>query len=270
MKVMSAIERCRTAALGGHVARCENDACGHTVIAYNSCRNRHCPKCQGAAAHANGSPSARPSCCPCPTSTSSTRCRRRSPTSPTRTRRVVYESCSRPRPRRRSTIAADPKRPRRQDRHHRRAAHLGLGDDASSARAHDRAGRRSVGGRHSAGSRARPDFFLPVRVLARLFRGKFLAMLIEAHAPAACSSSASRRRSPTAAAFQRFLGAAQALEMGRLLQSAVRRARGRARYLSRYTHRVAISNRRLIAADNGGVTFRGRTIASKAPAAARR
>jgi hypothetical protein len=50
MKVMSAIERCRTAALGGHVARCENDACGHTHIAYNSCRNRHCPKCQGAAA----------------------------------------------------------------------------------------------------------------------------------------------------------------------------------------------------------------------------
>jgi hypothetical protein len=50
MKVMSAIERCRTAALGGHVARCENDDCGHTVIAYNSCRNRHCPKCQGAAA----------------------------------------------------------------------------------------------------------------------------------------------------------------------------------------------------------------------------
>src|SRR5271166_3077788 len=50
LKVMSAIERCRTAALGGHVARCENDACGHTVIAFNSCRNRHCPKCQGTAA----------------------------------------------------------------------------------------------------------------------------------------------------------------------------------------------------------------------------
>src|SRR6202163_2637412 len=48
MKVMSAIERCRTAALGGHVARCLD--CAHTVIAYNSCRNRHCPKCQGAAA----------------------------------------------------------------------------------------------------------------------------------------------------------------------------------------------------------------------------
>src|SRR6266513_2802683 len=48
LKVMSAIERCRTAALGGHVARCEE--CDHTLIAYNSCRNRHCPKCQGAAA----------------------------------------------------------------------------------------------------------------------------------------------------------------------------------------------------------------------------
>ncbi len=48
LKVMSAIERCRTAALGGHVAACQD--CAHTVIAYNSCRNRHCPKCQGAAA----------------------------------------------------------------------------------------------------------------------------------------------------------------------------------------------------------------------------
>jgi hypothetical protein len=48
LKVMTAIERCRTAALGGHVERCEK--CSHTVIAYNSCRNRHCPKCQGAAA----------------------------------------------------------------------------------------------------------------------------------------------------------------------------------------------------------------------------
>ena len=48
LKVMSAIESCRTAALGGHVLRCEN--CEHIQIAYNSCRNRHCPKCQGAAA----------------------------------------------------------------------------------------------------------------------------------------------------------------------------------------------------------------------------
>src|ERR1700751_1820863 len=50
LKVMSAIERCRTAALGGHVARCENTAGGHPEISYTPCRNRHCPKCQGAAA----------------------------------------------------------------------------------------------------------------------------------------------------------------------------------------------------------------------------
>ena len=50
LKVMSAIENCRTAALGGHVARCENETCAYTQIAYNSCRNRHCPKCQGGAA----------------------------------------------------------------------------------------------------------------------------------------------------------------------------------------------------------------------------
>src|SRR6201982_1756920 len=49
LKVMSAIERCRTAALGGHVAPCENPACGYPEIAYNPCRNRHCPKCQAAA-----------------------------------------------------------------------------------------------------------------------------------------------------------------------------------------------------------------------------
>src|SRR5512137_629165 len=50
LKVMAAIENCRTAALGGHVARCENENCAHTQVAYNSCRNRHCPKCQAVAA----------------------------------------------------------------------------------------------------------------------------------------------------------------------------------------------------------------------------
>ena len=50
LKVMSAIEACRTAALGGYVARCENEKCAHTVISYCSCRNRHCPKCQGSQA----------------------------------------------------------------------------------------------------------------------------------------------------------------------------------------------------------------------------
>src|SRR5450432_985452 len=83
LKVMSAIENCRTAALGGHVARCED--CAHTTIAYNSCRNRHCPKCQGAAARqwmaAREAELSR-----FPTSTSSSHCRRRLATSPTRTK----------------------------------------------------------------------------------------------------------------------------------------------------------------------------------------
>ena len=84
LKVMSAIERCRTAALGGHVARCENEACGHTLIAYNSCRNRHCPKCQGAAARA-WLADARLSCSRSAISTSCSRCPPRSQTSPTTT-----------------------------------------------------------------------------------------------------------------------------------------------------------------------------------------
>ena len=84
LQAMSAIVSCRTAALGGHVTRCE--ACAHTQIAYNSCRNRHCPKCLGAAA-GTGWRSAKPISCPCPTSTSSSPCRPRSPTSLTKTRR---------------------------------------------------------------------------------------------------------------------------------------------------------------------------------------
>src|SRR5260370_33495725 len=48
-RVMSAVETCRTAALGGHVDRC--DACGHEAVSYNSCRNPHCPKCQSSASH---------------------------------------------------------------------------------------------------------------------------------------------------------------------------------------------------------------------------
>src|SRR5258708_20860837 len=74
LKVMSAIERCRTAALGGHVARCENAACGYTEIAYNSCRNRHCPKCQ-VPRHADGWSTAKRSCYRRRTFTSFTPCR---------------------------------------------------------------------------------------------------------------------------------------------------------------------------------------------------
>ena len=105
---MSAIERCRTAALGGHVARCENDACGHTVIGYNSCRNRHCPKCQGAAA-TRWLAAREAELLPVATSMSSTRCR---PSA----RRRLSEQARDLRPALKAaaettlTIAADPKR----------------------------------------------------------------------------------------------------------------------------------------------------------------
>ena len=83
LKVMSAIESCRTAALGGHVERCED--CAHEVIAYNSCRNRHCPKCQGAAAK-QWLAEREAELLPSRITMWSSRCRPRSPTSPSRTR----------------------------------------------------------------------------------------------------------------------------------------------------------------------------------------
>ena len=137
LKVMSAIERCRTVAFGGHVARCED--CANTVIAYNSCRNRHCPKCQGAAAKqwlAERETELLPVgyfhlvfTLPGPIANIAYQ-----------NKAVIYDLLfkaaaeSHAHDRRRSQAS------RRQDRHHRRPPHLGFGDDAPSACAHDRAG----------------------------------------------------------------------------------------------------------------------------------
>ena len=143
MKVMSAIERCRTAALGGHVARCEK--CSYTHIAYNSCRNRHCPKCQGTAAKewlAEREAELLPVpyfhvvyTLPAPIADLAYH-----------NKAVIYDILFRASAEATVTIAADPKRLGARNRHHLRPAHLGLGDDPSSACAHDRAGRRPVGG----------------------------------------------------------------------------------------------------------------------------
>ena len=157
--------------------------CAHEHIAYNSCRNRHCPKCQGARPRTGWRP-ARPSCCPSATSTSSSPCRSRSPTSPTRTRRVVYDILFKAAPRPRSP-SPPTQAPRRQDRLHRRAPHLGLGHDPPSACAHDRAGRRHLDLDGERWISCRPRFFLHVRVLSRLFRSLFLEKLRAASMPAA-------------------------------------------------------------------------------------
>jgi hypothetical protein len=173
LKVMSAIERCRTAALGGHVARCED--CAHTLIAYNSCRNRHCPKCQGAAAKewlAERESELLPVgyfhvvfTLPAPIAEIAYQ-----------NKTVIYDLLFRAAAETVLTIAADPK-------------HLGarVGITAvlhtwGSALTHHPhvhmivpGGGISLDGNHWVS--CRPRFFLPVRVLSRLFRRLFLQML---------------------------------------------------------------------------------------------
>ena len=197
LKVMSAIERCRTAALGGHVARCENETCAHTVIAYNSCRNRHCPKCQGAAARewlAEREAELLPVpyfhvvyTLPAPIADIAYQ-------NKARDLRSAVQGGGRDHAHDRGRSQAS----RRPHRHHCGAAHLGLGADASSARPHDRAGRRPVAGRHDDGSRAGRDFSCPCGCSRALFRRLFLADARRgARTPADCSSSATMRGSPT-------------------------------------------------------------------------
>ena len=107
------------------------------------------------------------------------------------------------------------------------------------------------------GSRPGPDFLVHVDVLARLFRSKMLAILTQAHAQGRLLfldhlAGLARRR-----VFKRFLGPVRHGEIDRLLQGTVAQGKEAVlRYLARYTHHVAISNQRLLAADNRGVSFR--------------
>ena len=148
---MSAIERCRTAALGGHVERCEK--CSHTVITYNSCRNRHCPKCQGAAARewlAEREAELLPVpyyhvvfTLPAPIADIVYQ-----------NKAVIYDLLFKASSETMLTIAADPEASRRSHWHLVRPPHLGLGNDPPPACAHDRARRRVLARRKAAGSRA--------------------------------------------------------------------------------------------------------------------
>ena len=176
---MSAIERCRTAALGGHVARCENEGCAHTVISYNSCRDRHCPKCQVAASRewlAEREAELLPVAyfhlvytLPAPIADIAYQ-----------NKQVIYDLLFKAAAETTITIAEDPK-------------HLGarIGITAvlhtwGSAMTHHPHVHMIVPGGGFSEDRSRwvasrPDFFLPVRVLSRLFRRRFLKMLIAAH-----------------------------------------------------------------------------------------
>jgi hypothetical protein len=252
MKVMSAIERCRTVALGGHVARCED--CAHTVIAYNSCRNRHCPKCQGAAALA-------------------WLAEREAELLPVgyfhlvftlpgpiadiayQNKAVIYDLLFKAAAEATLTIAADPK-------------HLGarIGITAvlhtwGSAMTHHPHLHMIVpgGGIATDGSRwvsCRPSFFLPVRVLSRLFRRLFLQMLSAAHTACLLKFHGNRAGLADNAAFTAFLAPLRKIEWVVYAKEPFGGPEAVLAYLSRYTHRVAISNRRLVSADEISVTFR--------------
>ena len=254
LKVMSAIERCRTVTLGGHVARCENSACGHTLIAFNSCRNRHCPKCQGAASR-KWLAEREAELLPVPyfhvvyTLPSQLR------DVAYQNKAVVYGLLMKASAETTLQIAADPR-------------HLGarIGITAvlhtwGSAMIHHPHVHMIVpgGGLSDDGKRwiaAKPDFLVHVHVLSALFRGKFLGLLAEAHADGRLQFLGRLAGLADKKTFKRFLGPLRQIKWVVYCKDPFGGPEQVLRYLSRYTHRVAISNRRLVAADDGGVSFR--------------
>jgi hypothetical protein len=259
LKVMSAIESCRTAALGGHVACCEN--CAHTQIAYNSCRNRHCPKCQGAAA--NDWLAARAAellpvpyyhvvfTLPAPISDIAYQ-----------NKAEIYGILFKAAAETLITIAADPKH---------LGARIGLTSVLhtwGSALTHHPhvhcivpGGGLSPDGAHWLS--CRPGFFLPVRVLSRLFRRLVLDQLAAAHAAGRLQFFGDHLHLGDAQAFSRYLRPLRKAEWVVYAKRPFAGPQAVLAYLARYTHRVAIANRRLIALDEDGVTFQWKDYRAK-------
>ena len=254
LKVMSAIERCRTAALGGFVARCDNAECRHTVIAYCSCRDRHCPRCQAAASSdwlAEREAELLPVqyfhvvyTLPAPIADIAHQ-----------NKRVIYDLLFKAAAQATITIGDDPK-------------HLGarLGITAvlhtwGSAMTHHPHVHMIVPGGGLSQDRSRwvpcrPGFIMPVRVLSRLFRGVFLKILMQAHKANRLKFFGNHTRLADRRAFAAFLGPLRKTKWVVYAKEPFAGPEPVLRYLARYTHRVAISNRRLVAADDGGVAFR--------------
>ena len=257
--VMSAIEACRTAALGGHVARCENSACGHTLISYNSCRNRHCPKCQGAAAR-EWLEEREAELLPVPYFHVVFTLPGPIADIAYQNKAVIYDLLFKASSETTIRIAADKK-------------HLGakIGITSvlhtwGSAMTHHPHVHMIVpgGGLSSDGTRwvsCRPGFFLPVRVLSRLFRRLFLEMLVAAHEAGRLTFFGDHARLADAEAFSAFLAPLRKSEWVVYAKKPFGGPEAVLAYLSRYTHRVAISNRRLVAAGARGPPSTTRTIA---------
>jgi hypothetical protein len=252
LKVMAAIERCRTAALGGHVLRCEN--CAHTLIAYNSCRNRHCPKCQGAAARewlAEREAELLPVpyfhvvfTLPAPIADIAYQ-----------NKAVIYGLLFKVSAETLLTIGADPER---------LGARIGalsvLHTWGSALTQHPHVHMIVPGGGFSLDGRSwvacRRSFFLPVRVLSRLFRRRFLEELAAAHAAGKLQFFGEHAALSTREAFAAYLAPLRNSEWVVYSKRPFGGPQQVLRYLARYTHRVAISNHRLLACDENGVTFK--------------
>jgi hypothetical protein len=259
LKVMSAIEQCRSAALGGHVLRCEG--CGTEQIAYNSCRNRHCPKCQSNAAQRWLD--ARQAdllpveyyhvvfTLPAPIAAIAYQ-----------NKAVIYGLLFDVAAETLLRIAADP-----QHLGARIGATLVLHTWGSALTHHPHVHGIVPGGGISAdGARwvaCRRGFFLPVRVLSRLFRRRFLEELEQAHRVGRLHFFGEHAALADATAFAKFLAPLRACEWVVYAKRPFAGPAAVLAYLSRYTHRVAISNRRLLGMDERGVTFRWKDYRAK-------
>ncbi len=252
LKVMSAIEGCRTAALGGHVERCED--CSHVRIAYNSCRNRHCPKCQAIAAK-EWLADREAELLPVPYYHVVFTLPAAIGDIAYQNKAVIYGILFKAAAETLITIAADPK-------------HLGarIGLTAvlhtwGSALTHHPHVHIIVpgGGISPDGERwiaCRPGFFLPVRVLSRLFRRLFLEQLAAAYLAGQLQFFGSRAALADPKTFKQYLAPLRKAEWVVYAKRPFGGPEAVLAYLSRYTHRVAIGNSRLIAFNDAGVTFK--------------
>ncbi|MGI9329002.1 MAG: IS91 family transposase [Pseudomonadales bacterium] len=252
MKVMSAIERCRTAALGGHVEQCQD--CRHTHIAYNSCRNRHCPKCQGAAAR-DWLADRQAELLPVGYFHVVFTLPGRIADIAYQNKAVIYDLLFKASSQTTLIIAADTKH---------LGARIGITSVLhtwGSAMTHHPHVHMIVpgGGISPDGQRwvsCRSNFFLPVRVLSRLFRRLFLSMLLAAHDEGRLAFFGDHRQLADKQAFDAFLKPLRRAEWVVYAKEPFGGPNQVLAYLSRYTHRVAISNSRLIKADDNRVTFK--------------
>ena len=259
LKVMSAIEQCRSAALGGHVLRCEG--CGADQLSYNSCRNRHCPKCQSAAAQRWLD--ARQAdllpvdyyhvvfTLPAPVADIAYQ-----------NKAVLYGLLFDLAAEVLLTIAADPKHLGA-----RIGATLVLHTWGSALTHHPHVHGIVPGGGLAPDGKTwvacRPGFFLPVRVLSRLFRRRFLEALQRLHAGGKLQFFGEHAVLAEARAFKAWLRPLRKVEWVVYAKRPFAGPQAVLAYLSRYTHRVAISNGRLLALDERGVTFRWKDYRAK-------